>query len=594
MGKAKEERIQSQRNVKSELCEDVAAPICECCLLDRNKKDGSIQSKSQYVSHDDNIKEIVVIGAGPHSMSLILRLLQPNADLMSESERHCKAEYHSKKMRSVSVVRRYVRNLLRGNPAILMKKCPKIVYTKDYPPPIELEKLRESALILDRSTPAAEKDSGWLSLWNKNFDAMRISYLRSPTSAHLDPFDYRTLDVYADYVGRDKDLISLRLLTQRDKEFNGPYQAPSTALFKDFHSVLAKAYGIDDIVENSVEVLSIVPRSGSERLDDEPYFDVHFKKVGGAADKDDDKTGDIMKVKAKRVICAMGPMFHKGNEFWESSLPPICHKRLLHCHEIVPWLDLRRKHHQAPNDNKVEISNLLIVGGGITSTHLALLAARASWCNSVTVIQRSQMKERQFDIENKWMGPTRGKLLGKFWSRDYDNRVQFLKEVRKGGSVPPELAHKLLEIVRDSKRRVQLKQEVQISDVFWTGKRFRVQMDDGSSEEDFDMIWMATGADNDIELYKPLQRLLRDLPIDTTGGLPVLNSDLTWKRSSSIDEDSEASWKGILRRRLHVLGCLAGLELGPDALNLIGARHGSVRVAKALRLAMYEKDQLKN
>ena len=31
------------------------------------------------------------------------------------------------------------------------------------------------------------------------------------------------------------------------------------------------------------------------------------------------------------------------------------------------------------------------------------------------------------------------------------------------------------------------------------------------------------------------------------------------------------------------MGPLAGLELGPDALNLMGAQHGAVRVAKALR-----------
>jgi hypothetical protein len=128
--------------------------------------------------------------------------------------------------------------------------------------------------------------------------------------------------------------------------------------------------------------------------------------------------------------------------------------------------------------------------------------------------------------------------------------------------------------------------------VDWTGDHFRVQLDDGSSEVNFDMIWLATGADNDIELYQPLHDLRKDLPIDVAGGLPILDSDLSWKRPSSNDEVPEAPWKGILRRRLHVMGCLAGLQLGPDALNVIGARHGAVRVAKAIRLDMCNKQEL--
>ena len=45
----------------------------------------------------------------------------------------------------------------------------------------------------------------------------------------------------------------------------------------------------------------------------------------------------------------------------------------------------------------------------------------------------------------------------------------------------------------------------------------------------------------------------------------------------------EPEWKTVLRNRLYIMGSLAGLELGPDALNLIGARHGAVRIAKVPR-----------
>ncbi len=596
MGKAKEQRIQQRKLLRPEqgkyACDDVAVSISERCSVCGREEHGPIHNRQDKASPDEGLKELIIIGAGPHSLSLVLRLLQPDADLMSEKERHYKAEHHSKKLRPVPAVRRYVRELMRGTTSVLKKRGSKVKYSKENPPPIDLKTLRKSTVVIDKSTPASENDSGWLSQWNQNFDAIQIPYLRSPTTAHMDPFDHRSLDVYADFVGRQEELISLKLLTQRDKEFHGPYQAPSTLLFKDFHSTLTKAYGIEDMVQNSSEVESIIPRSGSDRTDQEPFFEVVVRKVLKSTNGDEVKAQEVVSLRAKRVVCAMGPMFQKGSEFWEQSLPPICRHRLLHCHQIVPWLLSNREHHLAPGDRNGDVPSLLIVGGGITSTHLALMAARSSWCESVTLIQRSRTKERQFDIDNKWMGPTRGRLLDDFLSKNSASKVQFLKEARRGGSVPPELARKLLQTAQKSQGRVQVKQEVQISEVSWTGDQFCVQLDDGSPETCFDMIWMATGADNDVALYKPLQQLTKDLPVDIVGGLPVLGLDLTWKQSSSIDEASEAPWKCLLRRRLHVMGCLAGLQLGPDALNVIGARHGAVRVAKALRLDMCDKEQI--
>jgi hypothetical protein len=355
---------------------------------------------------------------------------------------------------------------------------------------------------------------------------------------------------------------------------------------------LGKAYGINDMVQNSTEVESIRARSGSDRIDNEPYFEVKVRRMSKTTEveEDDEMKPEATTVKARRVVCALGPMFQTGKEFWEQSLPGTCRHRILHCHEIVPWLS-NRKHSIAPGENDENLS-LLIVGGGITSTHLALLAARAPWCKSITLIQRSKIKERQFDIDNKWMGPLRGKLLDNFWSLGSSYKVQFLKEARKGGSIPPELAHRLRQTAKRSRGSVKVQQEVQISEVNWTGDQFRVQLDDGSPEVCFDMIWLATGADNDVELYQSLNHLTNDLPIDIAGGLPVLDSDLSWKRPSSMDhEDSEAPWKSTLRRRMHVMGCLAGLQLGPDALNLLGARHGAVRVAKAIRRDMCTNKQ---
>jgi hypothetical protein len=75
--------------------------------------------------------------------------------------------------------------------------------------------------------------------------------------------------------------------------------------------------------------------------------------------------------------------------------------------------------------------------------------------------------------------------------------------------------------------------------------------------------------------------------VDTVNGLPVLNKHLSW-RCPVDKEANEPQWKKEARKRFWCMGSLAGLELGPDALNLIGARHGAVRVAKDIRYDMMD------
>ena len=52
-------------------------------------------------------------------------------------------------------------------------------------------------------------------------------------------------------------------------------------------------------------------------------------------------------------------------------------------------------------------------------------------------------------------------------------------------------------------------------------------------------------------------------------GFPALTQNLAW----TADDD------------FYVIGALAALQLGPDALNLAGARHGACRLGHQLREA---------
>lgn len=95
-------------------------------------------------------------------------------------------------------------------------------------------------------------------------------------------------------------------------------------------------------------------------------------------------------------------------------------QKISHPHQICPFINTL-------DEQKNVISRILIVGGGITSAQLALLASKAPWCEGVTLMTQSTLKPRHFDVENEFMGQKRGKL------------VKQLKEVRGGGTIPPEL-----------------------------------------------------------------------------------------------------------------------------------------------------------
>ena len=83
----------------------------------------------------------------------------------------------------------------------------------------------------------------------------------------------------------------------------------------------------------------------------------------------------------------------------------------------------------------------------------------------------------------------------------------------------------------------------------------------------YDYVWLATGGTLDLSLVPIFASLQSQHPIDGVRGLPVLQDDLSWAERASP---------------LYIMGVFAQLQLGADALNLAGARSGSVLVARAL------------
>ncbi|GFH52606.1 hypothetical protein CTEN210_09082 [Chaetoceros tenuissimus] len=506
---------------------------------------------------EEDIKELLIIGAGPHSLTLVLRLLEQDPDFMTDKERHEQAQYKTR-MRPINQVNNHIRKLRRGPNAVFRKKKKPSLDTS-CPPPLELNDILQKTAIIDAH-------GEWMQTWKENFATIGITQLRSLINAHADPYDHRSLEYYAEMMKRDGELITLKHLTQRDKDFNGPYQAPSTSVFEDFHELLIDAYGVRNAVQQGF-VESIVPIENHYQ-ENEPLFEVIVK----------DSQGNSQKMWSKRVVSSMGPNFtSKDSLVWDTFLKdspiPVPKECVLRTHEIVPWL--QQKQSDGPS------KRVLIVGGGITSAQLALSALKSSWCNGVTLLQRSKSLQRQFDVKNEWMGKARGRLLDEFWSLDMKSRAKKLKEYRKGGSIPPETLKELHQVAVGRNSEMELREEVEISHVEYMDGKLHVSFDNDSCSEEYDMIWEATGSQNQLKKYPALFSLSHHLPIDEVSGLPCLGKDLSWNNDNMKDDEPQGKQKA--RARCWCMGVLAGLQLGPDALNLVGARHGAVRVAQAIR-----------
>ena len=127
-------------------------------------------------------------------------------------------------------------------------------------------------------------------------------------------------------------------------------------------------------------------------------------------------------------------------------------------------------------------------------------------------------------------------------------RAKLLQSARGGGTIPPEVIHELTYQQEKSGASLQLKEEVEILEVDIVDGRLRVSLDDGSASEDFDMIWLATGAENNIDHYSSLDELRKVLPVSVVNGLPVLDRDLSWGAPAE-EKGNQPDWKKLARER---------------------------------------------
>ena len=337
----------------------------------------------------------------------------------------------------------------------------------------------------------------------------------------------------------DPNPFALRKFAElRSDELFPPYDLPGTKLFQEFCNDVICRFQLQERVVKA-KVVRI-----------EPLFDKFRRRfrlwlLSGQS------------VIARRVVFASGsgsPQLPDWVSQIEGDYPQ---ERLLHSQQV----DLRGLH--------IAGERVLIVGGGQTCGHLVVGATNCE--AEVQLIVRRQLQEKLFDAEPGWLDP---KYLKGFRAQnDWEKRWELIQQARDGGSMTPAIMTQLRRLMRNN--QLNIYQQCQIVKAMWQANSWRVYCHDGT-EYKCDRIWLATGTRLNIMEQPLLAEILYAYPLSVVNGLPVLDEYLRWRG-----------------QELFVMGGLAGLQVGPVARNLSGARMAGERIVPALTKSSIALSQVK-
>uniref|UniRef100_A0A3Q3GTL6 L-ornithine N(5)-monooxygenase [NAD(P)H] n=1 Tax=Labrus bergylta TaxID=56723 RepID=A0A3Q3GTL6_9LABR len=492
------------------------------------------------------ILDVLIIGAGPHALTLASLLLNPESGLTLE-------EQLAKTTISENVV------------------CPPL------------------------SVRVVDSYGVWTNLWESQFTALNIPHLRSHTLVHTEPLNKKALQEYVLKSARSSELHSLpdqlyildenaffndmRLGKKEKKRLNITstlkkslsFSLPGTKLSVDFFKDQVERYNLDKVlVKGTVE--HITPAmTGTERKGDRTRKRVEYFLV---------QLQEGVVLKARKVVMATGPTRAQMANVpsWVTNIgESYPEERLQHTVHLM--------HHLQGQTVCETGQRVMVVGGGLTSAHVVSLALQQG-ASHVTWVMRKHLQLKQFDVGDveslvgRYSHVEHGiKMDGQAYLRQFYNerslhkRLAMIRQARKGGAVTPEAYIHLQPFILSG--QVDVKTYCQVSEASWCyrSQAWSLSLCNGDHWTG-NMIWLATGCKLDVKQDPLLSEVMQEFPIQVIDGWPCISESLRWEKDCP----------------LYLMGQYTALQVGPHAVNLAGGQAASKRIAKDIMCLQQQED----